>query len=196
MTEGQRSAISSLVPQPKPLTHGHPKSRRTALFLISGVGTVAMIALLAAALAPSPRQPYRPIGAVAGFAGLIVFGWMALYAAKMQVRDSAADHANYELHRRQAAKNLLRTRPEFAAELGIGRPELGRGYDDGGLIDVNHVPLSVLAALPGMNPGLPERLISVRDQINGFDSYDDLLNVVGLSAETLEPWSDRFIFLR
>jgi DNA uptake protein ComE-like DNA-binding protein len=196
MTEGPRSAISSLVPRPKPLTHGYPKGRRTALFVISGIGTVLMIALLAAALAPSPGQPYRPIGAVAGFAGLVVFGWIALYAAKMPIRDSVADRASYELHRRQAARNLLLTRPTLAVELGIGRPELGRGYDDGGLIDVNHVPLSVFSALPGMNPGLPERVMSVRDKINGFDSYDDLLNFVGLSPETLEPWSDRFIFIR
>jgi hypothetical protein len=41
----------------------------------------------------------------------------------------------------------------MAWELRIGRPDLPRVYDDGGLIDVNHVPPQVLATLPGCRPG-------------------------------------------
>ena len=35
----------------------------------------------------------------------------------------------------------------LARELRIGRPDLPRQYDDGGLVDVNNVPVGVLAEL-------------------------------------------------
>jgi hypothetical protein len=155
-----------------------------------------MIALLAAALAPSHGQPYRPIGAVGGFVGLFASAWIGWYAIKIPVRDTAKDAAAYELRRRQEARHLLVTKPDLARRLAIGRPELDRQYDDGGLIDVNHVPLAVLAGLPGMDPSLAMRLTSVRDEINGFDSYDDLVNLLDLAPDALAPWSDQFVFLR
>jgi hypothetical protein len=40
----------------------------------------------------------------------------------------------------------------LAAELRIGRPDLPRHFDDGGLIDVNTVPAQVLSRLPGLRP--------------------------------------------
>jgi hypothetical protein len=40
---------------------------------------------------------------------------------------------------------------ELARELGIGRPDLPRQMDDGGLIDLNHVPVSVMAGLLGLS---------------------------------------------
>ena len=38
----------------------------------------------------------------------------------------------------------------LAQELKIGRPDLPRDYDDGGLVDVNHVPAAILAARLGL----------------------------------------------
>jgi hypothetical protein len=47
---------------------------------------------------------------------------------------------------------LLGRDPAVAAELRIGRPDLPRNFDDGGLIDVNTVPAQVLSRLLGLRP--------------------------------------------
>ncbi|WP_406078218.1 BTAD domain-containing putative transcriptional regulator [Micromonospora sp. NBC_00858] len=52
--------------------------------------------------------------------------------------------------RRQQARNLLHRYPSARQEFAIGRPDLARAFDDGGLIDVNAVPDHVLATLPGL----------------------------------------------
>ena len=48
------------------------------------------------------------------------------------------------------ARRLQQDNPVLAQELKIGRPDLPRGYDDGGLVDVNHVPAAILASHLGL----------------------------------------------
>jgi hypothetical protein len=45
---------------------------------------------------------------------------------------------------REQARAVVAGDPALARELRIGRPDLPRQFDDGGLIDVNHVPEQVL----------------------------------------------------
>ncbi len=196
MAEDARSLVRSIVPHPAPLRHGHPRIRRATLLVVSGIGSIAMVALLAAALAPSGQQPYRPVGGVAGVVGLLASLWIGWYALRMPVRDVARDDAAYALRRRDEARRLLVKDPELATQLGIGRPDLHRAYDDGGLIDVNHVPAALLAGLPGIDPALARRIATVRDEIDGFDSLDDLANLLELVPTDLEPWTTRLVFRR
>jgi DNA-binding SARP family transcriptional activator len=94
------------------------------------------------------------------------------------VRDRQAE----QTMRRDMARRLLTTQPEEARKLGVGRPDLPRWFDDGGLVDINHAPGHVLASLPGISPDAAHRIVVDRP-VNGlFDSPDDLV-VRGL----LEP---------
>ncbi|GAA5169770.1 hypothetical protein [Amycolatopsis dongchuanensis] len=54
--------------------------------------------------------------------------------------------------RRQQARDLAARDPLLAKELGIGRPDLERGYDDGGLVDLNSAPAEVLARICELTP--------------------------------------------
>jgi hypothetical protein len=45
---------------------------------------------------------------------------------------------------RDRARQIVSQNPELARELMIGRPDLPRTYDDGGLIDANYAPVEVL----------------------------------------------------
>jgi DNA uptake protein ComE-like DNA-binding protein len=79
--------------------------------------------------------------------------------------------------------------------LGIGRPDLPRWYDDGGLIDVNQVPASVLAALPGVDAGPAHRLVQDR-QLNGpFRTIDDVVSRGLLPAAVVHRLAARLICL-
>jgi len=86
--------------------------------------------------------------------------------------------------------------PQLAKELKIGRPDLHSDFDDGGLIDVNHVPEEYLTTLPGIDAVLAANIIEVRDSIGGFDSLDDMEVLLGLPPGRLDWARERTIFVR
>jgi comEA protein len=50
----------------------------------------------------------------------------------------------------------------------------------GELLDINHVGLYDLEALPGIGPVMAQRIIDYRDSIGGFNTIDDLKKVKGI----------------
>lgn len=111
--------------------------------------------------------------------------------------DPAVAAAHWRRSRRQEARELLQSDPQLAAELKIGRPDLpGRTFDDGGLIDVNHVPANVLTAELDVVPALAQEIIDERERLDGFSSADELLVYCeSLKAERLHVIRDRLIFV-
>ena len=92
--------------------------------------------------------------------------------------------------RKQAGQDLV-----LARELRIGRPDLPREYDDGGLIDVNHVPPHVLTALSGITPEMAERIADIRDDVGPFSSAEELVVTVDLHPDLLPEIKEYAIFL-
>jgi hypothetical protein len=109
---------------------------------------------------------------------------------------TAEDKAREVLRRRDYSRKLLTDNPQLAKELNIGRPDLHSEFDDGGLIDVNHVPEEFLTMLPGIDTVLASTIIEVRDPIGGFDSLDDMEILLGLPPQRLDWARERAIFVR
>ncbi|MFC4052458.1 BTAD domain-containing putative transcriptional regulator [Actinomadura syzygii] len=76
--------------------------------------------------------------------------------------------------RRDQARSLVAHHPAVARELRIGRPDLTRTFDDGGLVDVNAAPEHVLAALPGLDPYHAKLIVLARTAHGPLASVDDL----------------------
>ena len=96
--------------------------------------------------------------------------------------------------RREQARALVAKNPQLAAELGIGRPDLGRGFDDGGLIDINEVSAVVLATLPGFDTELAEGVISARQRVGGrFFTAEDLLVIADVPSDVFERVRERLL---
>jgi hypothetical protein len=105
----------------------------------------------------------------------------------------AAANMRRDLRRRareQAAQDLV-----IARELRIGRPDLPRHYDDGGLIDINHVPPPALTMLSGVTPEIAEHIVAVRDQIGAFSSAEELAATAGLHPDLTPEIREYGIFL-
>jgi Helix-hairpin-helix motif len=102
--------------------------------------------------------------------------------------------ANVRLRLRRRARRIFVTDPALADELRIGRPDLPRSFDDGGLVDVNHAPASTLTAVPGISTELAEQISLVRHGIGGFDSLDDLSVTLGLSPQSLDMAAQFLVF--
>ena len=110
--------------------------------------------------------------------------------------DDVIGGARETLRRRDASRRIVAQNPLLARELMIGRPDLERRYDDGGLVDVNHVPVEVLATLPGIDRATAELIADVRFGIGGFASVDDLSVTLHLAPQVLDASAPRMVFLR
>jgi hypothetical protein len=95
--------------------------------------------------------------------------------------------------RRHQARQIAELHPQLARELGIGRPDLDRDFDDGGLVDLNEAPAAVLASLPGVSMEQAALIVADRAHRGRFRSPADLV-VRGIVAPPLPaPLADRIV---
>lgn len=121
-------------------------------------------------LAPLPAAPHDPNeGAIAG-----------VLAARQK---------------RAEARAVAQRDPQMARDLRIGRPDLQRHYDDGGLVDVNSAPPDVIAMWLGLTGEQAAHVVEVRQQLGRFERAEDLLNLVGLDPVAYDRACDRVIIL-
>ena len=98
--------------------------------------------------------------------------------------------------RREEARRLLAGSPAKAWELRIGRPDIeGSQYNDGGLVDVNHVPADWLAYALQIPQTLANEIVAIRTRHHGFSSPDELIvHCDGMTPERLAMIGDFLIF--
>ncbi|GAA4438755.1 BTAD domain-containing putative transcriptional regulator [Phytohabitans houttuyneae] len=77
--------------------------------------------------------------------------------------------------RREQALQIVRWKPDLARELLIGRPDLPRQFDDGGLVDINAVPSYVIATLPGVSAYLMQMIVSDRARHGPYASVEHMV---------------------
>ena len=111
-------------------------------------------------------------------------------------QEQALAEARAEMDRRREAREILTADPELARQLCIGRPDLPRRYKDGGLVDVNHAPATVLAAIPGINSALADQIVTSRDSVGGFRDLSDMSITLGVSPQILDEAATFLVFPR
>ena len=126
--------------------------RRTRDWVVFAAYLAAAISTVVLASLPGPNDVG---GTVAGGLAMLVMGVGAVHAfvafrpmpgvaGSASASELALITARARMHRRQQARQLAQDNPVLARELAIGRPDVPHDYDDGGLVDVNHVPGDVL----------------------------------------------------
>jgi hypothetical protein len=98
---------------------------------------------------------------------------------------------------REAARRLVAKDPQEAIRLQIGRidiPEATR-YPDGGLVDMNNVPVSALCSATGIDETTAQRIVTTRGAIWGFKDLNDLSIQLDLPPQLFDAVSDRLVFL-
>jgi hypothetical protein len=111
--------------------------------------------------------------------------------------EAAIARVRYARSRRAEARAIVERDPSMARELRIGRPDVpGRTYDDGGLVDLNHVGPEVMVRLLELSPEQAEEIVRVRSEIHGFASLEELGAYTSLPPPVIEGLRERAIFLR
>ncbi|MFC4072184.1 BTAD domain-containing putative transcriptional regulator [Actinoplanes subglobosus] len=93
--------------------------------------------------------------------------------------------------RRDLARQFALVDPAGARMAGIGRPDLLRPFDDGGLVDLNHAPPQEIARLRGITPYQAHQISMDRFTNGPYQDYEDLSQRGLLPARTLRglrPW--------
>ena len=178
---------------------------RSPLLVVRSV-VYAALDLLATVLLTVPIHAPDPRGnAIVGIAlaiNLAYFGTLdqirlrrKVYRGRQRrVRDvrSALDPAirailaNREL--RAAARAIVAKDPLMAHELRIGRPDLpNRGYDDGGLVDLNAAPATAIAATCALPISVAEAIVAARP----FAVVDDVVTLVEIPLSAWGTLRDR-----
>lgn len=106
----------------------------------------------------------------------------------------APEAARDRAARREKARRLLEREPQVARELRIGRPDLRRSYDDGGLLDMNGVPATVLVRELGWTEAEATGVIAARDRVGGFSGPTELVALTGIARPRVDAATPRLVF--
>lgn len=188
-----------------------PKARMLAVAY--GVADVVMYVLLVATPKDGQGQVVNgPISTVGGLLMLAVMivGCIQLASLRRMVYlgapvdeqpqagpvDPAVQAVLAARSRREEARELAVRDPLLARELHIGRPDLARDYDDGGLVDVNGAPAEVIASVCGIPVEAAAAVVAARERQGGqFSNVDEVFVLAELPVPLWDRVRDRAIAL-
>lgn len=179
------------------------RSRTFALFAAM-YGTLAFLCLWLLNATPATDTWQSAVGAAVALAS-VCGGTGHIWALHQETvegpgqRTSTSDNpairrAQDRLRLREEARRIASRQPDVARELRIGRPDLPRYFDDGGLVDINHVPPEIIEKLPDIGRDAAQHIVVTRSVVGRFDSLEDLALTTGLAPQTFDEAQHLLIF--
>jgi DNA uptake protein ComE-like DNA-binding protein len=163
-----------------------------------GYGLLAAAAIVVTSLDDNEIGLEDDLGYLAMFGGWAAGIVHSLVIRKAYLRriaildDPALQSARRERERQAYARELARSDPELARQAQIGRRG---GFDEGGVVDINHAAVEDIADLPGINAATARRIVAARDGVGGFSSLEDLGMTMDLPGDVVEELRGRVVFL-
>jgi hypothetical protein len=192
---------------PIPIIHAAVKLRTWTLWAASALYTATEILVWSVTMTVTdgPVEPAE-VSDPPGWAAALLLGLMVVPTAhaltlrgrvfkKLRPQDPAVEAALQARQRREEARAIAARDVNLARELRIGRPDLPRQFDDGGLVDVNHAPTPVIVHLLGLSEAEVAQLTEVRDRIGGFSSAEEVIAYTDLSPTLVDGLRERLLFL-
>lgn len=176
----------------------HHRFRRS-MFVVTGVfAAVTVLAFVLVGVAPEDEEgvPTDVVGNLGGvcllmlwLGGIGLMAWLLVRRSRLQARDSLPGvRAERERSRlRQQYRELAFQDPALASRIGVGRPDLARNFDDGGLVDLNNVGREHLVRVLPLPAEEALRVAEARDLLGRFVSVEE----VGSYAVLPDPATER-----
>jgi hypothetical protein len=188
------------------IIHAAVKLRTWTLWAASALYTAAEIVAWSATMTVTggPAEPAE-LSEPPGWAAALLLGLMVVPTAhalairgrvfEARPQDPAIAAALHARQRREEARAIAVRDVDLARELRIGRPDLPRQFDDGGLVDVNHAPAPVIVHLLGLSEADAVQVTEARDRIGGFSSAEEVIAYTDLSPTLVDGIRERLLFL-
>jgi hypothetical protein len=191
-------ALSLGLLAPVPFAHAAIRLKQRRLWAVTAA--YAVVWLVEVVLAAGPEGGWRDtVLGVATFA-LMVVGTVHAFLLRGRVfappaTDPVIAAAFATRQRREQARAIATRDLALARELRIGRPDLPRQFDDGGLVDVNHVPAQVLVQRLGLSVAQADKVVQARERLGGYAGPQELVASGELPEATVNTLRDRMLFL-
>jgi hypothetical protein len=144
----------------------------TMIIVSSFGGTLHLLVVRSTVWAAAPPRPQVPVARL----------------SSMEVVDRARKL-------REQARRTAEADPILAKRLGIGRPDLPRQFDDGGLVDLNHAPLHVLMSLPGVTERSARQIQDGVERSGPFASLGEVMLVIEISPTFEHHLREHCVFI-
>jgi DNA uptake protein ComE-like DNA-binding protein len=184
-----------------PFLHAALRTRRPLVWLSLVVYAAAVVALFVLVGRTNVGGYALGLMIVASIHSLVLRTrvWSSDAPARSGAGDHAVDPAVAAVlagrRRRDEARKIAATDPAMARELRIGRPDLPRSYDDGGLVDLAGAPPAAIAHLCGIGIEHAEEIARARAAGIAFSTVDDVLSVVDIPFPLWERIRDRGVVI-
>lgn len=96
---------------------------------------------------------------------------------------------------RERYRQLVEKDRPLARSMHVGRPDVARDYDDGGLLDLNSVPSYALTEHGGLSDAEAAKVVEVRGQLGRYTSMNELLAYVDLPETAATRLRDLAVFV-
>jgi len=185
---------------PVPFVHAAIRLRTVGMWVVAAIYVLAWAVVGPAGILVQDDDLSEAVAAFSQL-GLVVAATANAFVLRGRVfpppsvGDPAVAAALAARERRERARAITTSDPGLARELRIGRPDLPREFDDGGLVDVNHVPAPVLVDRLGLSEEEAARVVEARERLGRFGSPAELEVYAELPDATVEAVRDRLLFL-
>jgi hypothetical protein len=194
--------------------HGWARLRRSALLgWAVGLAALLVVSFVLIGIAPTEEPGLAGTLGLIGLLAVVIAG--TAHALVLRPKIFGVRHTDPSVARttwasmsavtqveqaracRAEARQIVERDPSMARELRIGRPDLpGRTYDDGGLVDLNHVHPDTLAQFLELDSVYVEEISRARGELHGFSALGELAAYTSIPAPVVDGLGERAIFLR
>jgi hypothetical protein len=179
----------------------HDPERKRRLHLMAGalgVGTVLAFALIGASPTDAEGSPTGAASSIGSFVALACMVAGVVIAVKNRNPTPALAGAAHALEKRDLRaqyRQLVSRDPSLAGSMGVGRPDMGREYDDGGLVDFNSMPAEGLQRFAGLSSAEAAEVVRTRGELGRFSSLSELEAFANLSQATVARLREIAVFV-
>jgi hypothetical protein len=191
-------ALSLGLLAPAPFAHAAIRLHELRMWMVTAVYAMGSLLVIVGAFVPEGGWSDAVFGTLtlvvptAGTVHAFLLRRRVFAPPPMQPAMAAALTAR---QRREEARAIAARDAALARELRIGRPDLTRQFDDGGLVDVNHVPVRVLVDRLALSPAQAAQVVEARERLGGFAGPEELIAFTDLSPEAVDDLRAHLVFL-
>jgi hypothetical protein len=175
-----------------------PRYRRQMLIfaIIVGIASVSSFVLIGVDGANTPGSSTGPMGTVAAgiwFGTVVVATVVAILNRKPALQRLGSAEEYQRQQRRAQYRRLINTDIKLARSMSVGRPDLERTYDDGGLLDLNSLSFEALVRF-GVPVDEAARIVKAR-QVGTFSTLNEVAVRCNLTRNTMAGLRETAVFL-
>jgi hypothetical protein len=172
-----------------------PWLRVGAAYAVAAAASIALTGIVGVGAGDAGHGTAEDVGTVLG-----LLTWAAGIVHCLAIRRDVERRIDLRLrsddalHARRHARELASSRPAAARAIGIGRPDLPDAHH-AGLVDLNSAPADAICTLTGVDTAIAERIVTVREELGGFSSIEDLGLTLDLPGDVVERLRERALLV-